>query len=145
MKERTIYIAEDGEVFETKEECEAYENKPDSYLIGDIPHKMVDYEDFFGEGSTTSYYLILNIQTVDQADRFMMWLDSKEGFTNGRTAPYFIGKVVFVAVYCGCECASIEDVEHAYNAYTAAEMIYNFSDKILHYVTNTMEKKETNE
>lgn len=68
------FVAEDGKVFETMEECKEYEEQNIAeMLVGNIPHYIIDADDLFG-GSSCNLYVFFRIGNSEQDKRFKKWV-----------------------------------------------------------------------
>lgn len=126
------FVAEDGKVFETMEECKEYEEQNMAeMLVGDIPHYVIDADDLFG-GSSCNLYVFFRIENSEQDKRFKKWVNRIDSVMKIDDCS-FVGKNIIVDC-CNDRDSTLRYIDCIYGIETVEEHICNYAKKIMNIV-----------
>lgn len=146
MKEKnvTLYIAEDGKQFGSKEKCEEYERDyiyhDFNRMLGDMNYIYASADDVYPMGDYANGVLFIEIQNEKQADRFTKWITSYDEI------PYIdtkgiVGEVLICDCYDGGE--GTDEIESVYECITPNDMIKKFTDNVYYFINRLRENGES--
>ena len=126
------FVAEDGKVFETMEECKEYEEE---MLVDNIPHLIFYADDLFG-GSSCNLYVFFRIENREQDEVFKKWINKihTSDFVKKKLGGCsFVGKNIIVDC-CNEIDGSLRHIDCIYDIETVEEHICNYANKIMDIV-----------
>jgi hypothetical protein len=148
MKKITVekYVAIDGGLFDTEEECAEHEERIDKFaIIRDIPVVFVNHDEVFPSGGSNDQLILFNIKTSVQAHMLIAWCNDN-GIAVDVQEKYIVGRVCVIAdAYTGTENPTIDDIQTVYlygRLETLDQYIGNLSRNILAYA-NLFEEENT--